>query len=265
MYVSKNFDTILKKFEKDLNAYENLENLTFIPSLPYATDRSSRSQFNLIQNWSILCDTELTNEMKRILFKTYEDYYESNNNIIKEFKEKLEPSTSISWYIKQPKISRLFNNACRKAYWNSIWKFQYFIRCLDIQLREEHSLFIRNFNKKSFYVYRAQLMTTIQFKQFKMQIGKTISITSFILANFDKDKVIYYINQCQPSENEIIFIFKILINIHLKNTQSYAPIYSDNEQQLLIMLGAQFYLIDLILNPHGDIPIVLLQLCNNKS
>ena len=257
---------ILRKLEKHLHAYENLEGITFVRDLWYPTERSARNEFYFMRSFPILSSSSLNSSTKKSLFELYENYYPNHKNLIKQFKETLEPSTSIHWYTEQPVIYRLFNNICQKEYSVLIYKLQYFIQCLFIQLTKEHGLFMKSFDKKTIiYVYRAQLMTTLQFKRFKILIGKNILATNFLLADFSKDKVIHDVNQCQPSSNEIFFILKIIINTHTKNTQPYAPVYRNNQQQLLIMLGANFHVLDVIDNPHDNVPIVLLELNDNKQ
>ena len=245
---------MLKKLEKDFNAYQYLETIKFT--------RYLTNEFYSTKNLSNFSNAR----SKNILFEIYEKCYPNEKNLVKEFRESLKPSTSLYWYIEQPLIHRVLNSVCQRDYLNLTYKFQYFIQCLFIQLREEHSLFMKDFHRKSLiYVYRGQLMTTIEFKRLKMLIGRNILITNFLLTHFSKEKVLHYVDQCQPSSNEICFILKIIINPHLTNTQPYAPIYTNNQRQLLIMLGANYHILDIILNPHEDIPLVLLQLNNNQQ
>lgn len=244
-----------------MKVYENLEHIPFIPNIYFSTDRSLRHQFYFMENLSNLSDKELNSETKKILFETYESFYGKNNNTIKEFNENFNISTSFYWFIEEKLISHLFNNICSNGYWNFIWHFQYLIQCLYFKLKQEHLLYIENFNKKCLInVYYGQLMNILEFKRLKMQIGKKIFLTNFILANFDKDKIINNINQCIPSSNEICFIYKIIINTHLKHSQLFAPIYYQNQNYLLFMFGTNFQILDFILNPYDQIPIVLLQL-----
>ncbi|CAF2961421.1 unnamed protein product [Rotaria sp. Silwood2] len=191
------------------------------------------------------------------------------SNILDEFEQTIGPDTAIKWYTGEHIIYRLFNTACYTHNFEFLIKLQYLIRCIHIQLQREHSLFIRHWSHKPvFSIYCGRLMTTIEFKRFKMYVGKIVFMTNFIMGNLNKTKAIQYINRCEPSENETRVLFKINIDTRVTKTQPYADIThlsnDDNEHEVLIMFGASFHVMDIIMNPHDTLPIYVLELCADK-
>lgn len=270
--MSHDFNSTVKHLKKDLYAYDKLENTSFVVKLGFMSDLSNLDQYYLKRYWRNFYDTELSEEGRMVLLQTYREYYEDNHNamnMLHTFEQNIGPDTAIKWYVSEPFIYRLLNAACQPHHLAFLSKFQYLIRCIYTQLISEHSSFIQyRLNVPVFSVYCGRLMATIDFKRFRTYLGKVIHMTSFLVGSLDKNKTIQCINRCEPSENEIRVLFKLNIDIRTKHTQPYANIsqlINDyDEYEILIMFGASFHVMDIVMSPHDPLPLCILELCGEK-
>ncbi|CAF3695687.1 unnamed protein product [Rotaria socialis] len=271
-YITDDFDAIVKHLKKDLRAYEKTANGSFITKYGYSPDMLQLDHYYLMLHWSKFYNIDTSNEGKRLLFETYTNYYKHNKRmreILQKFNLNIGPNTAIQWYTSEPFISRLLNTAFQTHNFVFLNNVRYFIHCIHLQLRNEHSGFVRNqLHKPIFSIYCGRLMTTIEFKRLKMYRNKVILITSFLMGNLDKSKAIQCINRCEPSGNETRVLLKINIDARIRNTQPYADIThlsnEHNENEILIMFGASFRLMDVIVSPYHTLPVCVFELCAER-
>lgn len=246
--------------------------MSFVTKQGISPVLSQIDHYYLIQYWPNFQDTNLSTEAKSLLIDTYMKHYKDDKNItsiLNDFNSTIRPDTAINWYT-QPLIGRLLDAACQTHNFSFLNKFRYFISCIHIQLQHEHSLFIQNrIQKPIFYLYSGRLMTTVGLKSLRIYLGKVIFFAGFIMANSDKNKAIQSVHRCQPSDNEIRVLFRIDIDARIKNTKPFADIThltdEHHEKDILIMFGASFRLMNVIINPHDELPMCVLELCAEET
>ncbi|CAF1686918.1 unnamed protein product, partial [Adineta ricciae] len=191
-------------------------------------------------------------------------YYDGNVsqlNILNEFEHNYSPDNAIWWYTRESFLFRLLNKALRVQNIDLLFLFRFFILDIRQQLVQYQCL-------SSMHIYRGQLMSNEELQILKNSIGQLVSMNSFLSASTNRDVALFYLSDFIPTDD----LQKVLLDIDadplLVDNIPFANImphsYFPSEEEVLIMLGSIFRLIDIYYD-ENQVYNVRLTLCSNND
>ena len=158
----------------------------------------------------------------------------SQMNILKEFQENYSAINILPWIIKEKFLRKLFSKIIHTRNIDLIYLFRFFIRDINQQLELKKC-------SSSIHVYHSHFITNEQLEQLNKSIGELISIDTFLLTTFQRDKALGDLKQ---SNNLQKILFDILADPSVDGIKPFSDITSwnncSNQSQILFMLGSIF-------------------------
>ncbi|CAF3648668.1 unnamed protein product [Rotaria socialis] len=188
---------------------------------------------------------------KNELINLCQKFYQNNPkelSLVREFERNYSSNQAIWWYTRDSFVYRLLNKALRVQNIDLLFRFRFFIRDIELQLKQyQCSSLVRT--------YRGQLMSTDELDQLKMSLGEYISVNSFFSTSLNRQQAIRFLNEYTFSHNFQKVLFEIDADPQLENLKSFAKINSissyANEQEILFMLGSIFRLVNVKQEKNG--------------
>ncbi|CAF3628698.1 unnamed protein product [Rotaria sp. Silwood1] len=170
------------------------------------------------------------------LCETKSDEDDLESKILEEFQQNNSSNNSLYWLTKDKLLSKLLIKAFNKKNINLLYLFRSYIRNIYQQLKLYKC-------STSIHVYYSYLITDEEFEQLKKSIGKFISINTFLITTFQREKAFLALKQANNSHK---ILFEIYANPSIDDIQPYADIKlfnsSINQSQILFMLGSIFHI-----------------------
>ncbi|CAF3582838.1 unnamed protein product [Rotaria sp. Silwood1] len=193
--------------------------------------------------------------------------YQNNKyqlNIIKEFQNNYNQTSSIWWYTRECFISSMLNKAFRIQDIDILIKMGFFIRDIHLEIIRLHSKL--NNKQNHLIVYRGQGITEEEFHKILDNQNGFISFNNFLITTRNKDLSILYA-RCARDNHELI---GILYQIEIDQTKSLFTsldninYYSQSEKEILFSTHTIFRIstIDQIEN---GLWLIQLKLTNNEN
>ena len=173
--------------------------------------------------------------------------YKNNHQemeIIDEFENDYISENAIWWYTRESCFYRMLNKALRVQDFDMLFALRFFITDVAKQIKDEYDKFIRTSDTRSIIrVYRGQIIESNELELMKTSIGQYLSMNSFLSTSRDRSTAIHFARQTPITGDFHRIIFEIEIDPRLQ-TKAFADIsqtsYFQNEDEVLIMLGALF-------------------------
>jgi len=176
-----------------------------------------------------------------------QDYYEQNPgelSIIDEFKKTYKPEKAIWWYTRECFLYRILNKALRVQDFDTLIAFRFFISDLANQITKEYERCLREMpTRDSIRVYRGQAIGVDELKLMQTNVGEFISMNSFLSTSLQRQMAVSFLYSIELNDA----IDRILFEINIDPRQNTVPFshidslsYFQNEQEILIMVGALF-------------------------
>ncbi|CAF2118753.1 unnamed protein product [Rotaria magnacalcarata] len=186
------------------------------------------------------------------LIELSEKEYEGNEvelKLVKEFQKEYTPNRAIWWYTRESFVYRLLNKALRVRNIEMIFLMRNVIRDVYEQLRTNQC-------EKPVTVYRGQIMSGDEIKQFRKSVGSIISLNSFLSTSSKREVAEGFLRQSMGScntSNSVGVIFKIeadpsvICDSEGDNRRPFSQIdglsyYGGSEAEILFMVGSIFRL-----------------------
>jgi tetratricopeptide (TPR) repeat protein len=138
----------------------------------------------------------------------------------------------------------MMNKALRVQDFDMLFALRFFITDIAKQLRSEYENFIRTSDSRNLIrVYRGQVIGIDELELMKNSIGEFLSMNSFLSTSRDRSTALHFARLTPKIGGTQRIIFEIKMNPRLQ-TKSFANVtsisYFQNEDEVLIMLGALF-------------------------
>lgn len=193
----------------------------------------------------------------------------SQSEILDQFEKTYESDQSIWWYTRDSPLYRILNKALRFQDYQTLFAFRFFISDIAKQINIQYEKYLRiNHKRTPFMVYRGQMIHLNELEILKKNIGEYLSMNSFFSTSLKESIALKFI-QSLSNENQLE---KILFQIQIDPTsqsKSFAHIeqlsYFKNEKEVLIMLGALFYIKNISQDRHNQIWIASLVLADENN
>ena len=193
----------------------------------------------------------------------------SQLDILDEFEKTYDCDRSIWWYTRESPLYRILNKALRFQDYQTLFAFRFFISDIAKQINIHYEKYLRMNNTRTpFMVYRGQMIHLNELEILKKNIGEYLSMNSFFSTSL-KESIALKFTQSLSNENQFE---KILFQIQIDPTfqsKSFAHIdqmsYFQNENEVLIMLGALFYIKNISHDQHKQIWIASLVLADENN
>ncbi len=199
--------------------------------------------------------------------------YKGNNeqmDIINEFDKKYQAENAIWWYTRESCLYRMLNKALRVQDLDMLFAFRFFISDIAGVIKTEHEKFIRmsDFRNK-IKVYRGQVIKNDELNLMKNNINEFLSMNSFLSTTRDRAIALVFARLSSKITNDMQqVIFEIEINPRLK-TKAFANItemsYFKGEDEILIMIGALFRIVNVTENKEERLWVVSLTLASEDD
>ncbi|CAF4574882.1 unnamed protein product, partial [Didymodactylos carnosus] len=164
---------------------------------------------------------------------------------INDFRLNYSSDAAVSWYTRDSFVYRLLNKALRTTDIDIIFKFRFFIADLYRQLQKEYSKFIQRFTDDEYFltVYRGQHLKADELHELKDNIGRLISMNTFISTTYEKGVASIHAGDGSFSPILESILFEIQINTGI-DTKPYANIKElsvmKDEDEVLFSIGTIF-------------------------
>ncbi|CAF3624815.1 unnamed protein product [Rotaria sordida] len=180
---------------------------------------------------------ELTDRCKK--------FYKNNSSelaIIQEFEKDYVSDRALWWYTRESFLYRLLNKALRTQDIDLLFLFRFFMCDIQKQLQKlQCSTFLR--------VYRGQVISKDELDTLKTSTGQFISMNSFLSTSLDRRLALSFLSSSTISDDLQRILFEIDLDPTLAGIKPFADITSSsfftNEQEVLIMLGSIFRLVNI--------------------
>lgn len=143
-----------------------------------------------------------------------------------EFQDNYSSENSFYWLTKEKCLSELISKSFHTKNIDLLYLTRFFLHDIHQQL-ELHEL------STSIHVYHSHLMTNEEIEQLQNSIGKLISINTFFITTYQRNKALLSLTQATELQ-------KILFEINADPLKSFADITSHKQSQILFMLGSIF-------------------------
>ena len=199
------------------------------------------------------------------LISLCQEHYQNNETelaALNEFEQSYSSDVALWWYTRESFLYKILNKALRVQSIDLIFLFRFFIRDIQHQIElNQYSSPIR--------LYRGQIMSNEELKILKNSIGELISINSFLSTSMDRHLALFYLGSIDAlDENVKPILFEIDLNPQSVDMKLSANItsqsYFADEQEVLIMLGSIFRLIN-IHHDENHIWVVQMTLCTGHD
>ncbi|CAM4946070.1 unnamed protein product [Rotaria socialis] len=162
--------------------------------------------------------------------------------VIDEFEREFFPEQSVHWYTRECFLHIMLNKALRSPEPDILYKFRYFLRHLNEQIRIIAAQ--QCISQKSITVFRGQGMPTDEFNKLKNGIGGLLSFRSFLSTSLDSEVAFAFAEPFKYISDQTSIVFLMNIDpsikqypfIHVDN-MSY---YQSSEQEILFTVGTVF-------------------------
>ncbi|CAF3416934.1 unnamed protein product [Rotaria socialis] len=214
-------------------------------------------------------------ELIELLGKEYEGN-EYELKLVNEFGKGYESSRAIWWYTRESFVYRLLNKALRIRNIEVIFLMRNIIGDIYKKL-------LANQCSKRVTVYRGQIMSSDEIKQFQKSVGSIISLNSFLSTSSKREVAqefaVQSMESCSSSSGSVGVIFKIEADPSVTcdskgdNRRPFAQIgglsyYGGSEAEILFMVGSIFRLEDISEDKSvGDMKIWMIRitLCSDNE
>ncbi|CAF1215534.1 unnamed protein product [Didymodactylos carnosus] len=196
----------------------------------------------------VLLRMPTSDESKMEMLTECESYYRDNAKELEkvnEFRLNYSSDAAVSWYTRDSFVYRLLNKALRTRDIDIIFKFRFFIADLYRQLQKEYSKFMERFtdDEYSLTVYRGQHLKADELHELKDNIGRLISINTFMSTTCEKGVASILAGDGSLSPILESILFQIQINTSI-DTKPYANIKElsvmKHEDEVLFSIGTIF-------------------------
>jgi tetratricopeptide (TPR) repeat protein len=207
-------------------------------------------------------------ELIDICKKSYKGNHEEMK-IIDEFEKNYKPENAIWWYTRASCFYRMMNKALRVQDFDMLFAFRFFITDIAKQIKSEYEKFIRTTDTRSnIQVYRGQVIGTDELELMKNSIGEFLSMNSFLSTSRNRSTALHFARSTPVSDGIQRIIFEIEIDPRLQ-TKAFANVtsisYFENEDEVLIMLGALFRIEKVIEDKKDRIWVVRVSLASEDD
>ncbi|CAF1334291.1 unnamed protein product [Didymodactylos carnosus] len=165
---------------------------------------------------------------------------------IDDFDENYDLTKAVWWYTRDSFLYRELNKALRTEKIEQLFMFRYFISDLHTQLVQLHSDYVallEEYDRDVIMVYRGQTITSDEFQKLEQNIGRFISMNTFISTTTDRNVAIIYAGDGSQSPDLESVLLEITIDIHIR-TKPFANIreysYFHDEDEILFSIGTLF-------------------------
>lgn len=185
-------------------------------------------------------------ELIDIFKRTYKDN-KNQLDLLNEFEKTYKSENAIWWYTRESCLYRILNKALRCQDYDVLFSFRFFITDIAKQIKNEYDKFNRkDSNRDSFKVYRGQIIQNAEIELMKKNIGQYLSMNSFFSTSLNHSTALNFTSSLTIDNN---LQQKILFQIHIDPKLQTKPFvnvsklsFYENEDEILIMLGAFFYI-----------------------
>jgi tetratricopeptide (TPR) repeat protein len=163
-------------------------------------------------------------------------------SIIREFELDYSDRRALRWYTRESFIYRLLNKALRVQNVDMLVLFRFIIRDLDGQLKELQC----NQPQTPVRVFRCQFMFKEELAKLRNDVGKLISINSFLSTSMSREQALLFLNKPAVTDDRSV-MFEIEADPQTDGVaKPFANISSQSdyaqEQEILFTLGSIFQL-----------------------
>ncbi|CAF1313346.1 unnamed protein product [Rotaria sordida] len=177
-------------------------------------------------------------ELLSICRKQY-GYNETNIKYITELETTYNANQAIWWYTRETFFQYILNCALRRQNIDLLVKFSFLIRDMNEQLKVKS-----NFNHSIVHLYRGQLMTIVEFDNLKMNIGKYVSMNSFLSTTKSCQVTLLYAGTDNVDLTKVSILFEIEVDTQAEDRRPFRDITEqttiESEEEVLFMLGNIF-------------------------
>ncbi len=182
-------------------------------------------------------------ELMDICKKNYKGNREEMK-VIDEFEKNYKPENAIWWYTRESCFYRMMNKALRVQDFDMLFALRFFITDIAKQLKSEYEKFIRTSDTRNIIrVYRGQVIASSELELMKRSIGDFLSMNSFLSTSRNRSTALHFSRLTPVTNGTERIIFQIEINPR-SQTKAFSDVtkisYFENEDEVLIMLGALF-------------------------
>ncbi|CAF2851206.1 unnamed protein product [Rotaria sp. Silwood2] len=172
-------------------------------------------------------------------------FYKDNSSelaIVQEFEKDYVSDRALWWYTRESFLYRLLNKALRTQDIDLLFLFRFFMRDIQTQLQKLQC-------STSLHVYRGQVISKDELETLKACMGQFISMNSFLSTSLDRRLALSFLSSSTSSCDLQRILFEIDLDPTLIGIKPFADITSNsfftNEQEVLIMLGSVFQLVNI--------------------
>ena len=207
-------------------------------------------------------------ELIDICKMSYKDNHQEME-IINEFEKDYKPENAIRWYTRGSCFYRMLNKALRVQDFDTLFAFQFFMVDIAKQIKVEYGKFLRIIdNQQVFRVFRGQVISNDELKLIRNSIGEFLSMNSFLSTSYQRSTALYFAQLIPLAGNINRIIFEIDIDLQLQ-TKAFCDVtqlgYYENEDEVLIMLGALFRIEKLIEDKKDQVWVASLSLASGDD
>jgi tetratricopeptide (TPR) repeat protein len=161
-----------------------------------------------------------------------------DNLQLKNFEENSSSKNILWWLTKDKFLSKIITKSLQTRNIDLFYSSRFFIHDINQQLQS-------NKCATTIHVYHSHAVTNEEFEQLKNSVGKLISINTFFLTTFQRDKSLLSLKQ---TNNQQKILFEIQADPSIDRVKPFADIrtfsYSTKQSQILFMLGSIFRIIN---------------------
>ena len=190
--------------------------------------------------------------------------------LIQQFENDYKSEEAIWWYTKESSLYRILNRALREQDFDQLFASRVLITDIAKQIRDQYEKYVlTNNTSEPFQLYRGQLIEYDELEAMRDNKGEYISMNSFFSTSLDRSVALRFLQQrVMPSRDHTKILFEITVKPRLQN-KPFAHIKSfschKNENEVLIMLGALFYLDELLEDASNSMWIARLSLADEND
>ncbi len=163
---------------------------------------------------------------------------------IDEFEQIYRHENAIKWYTTESFLYRLLNKSLRLENIDTLFKLRYYIYDLHNQLAQLQILYIQSLptNQSILTLYRGQRMNIIELEKFHKNIGRLISMNSFLSTTNDVLAAVFFADDdsLNNPETEVSVFYQITVDTNVSHSILFAKIdylsvYEDEDEVIFSM------------------------------
>jgi hypothetical protein len=190
---------------------------------------------------------------------------------IDDFEQKYRHEDAIKWYTSGSFLYRLLHGSLRLENIDAIFKLRYYIYDLHNQLAQLQITYLESLpaNKPNLTLYRGQHMKIIELEILRKNVGKLISMNSFLSTTSDIEAAVFFSGHdtLDDPETEVSVIYQITIDTRVPHSVPFAKIdylsVYEHEDEVLFSMASVFR-IDVV-EKYGTLWVVDLTLINKED